>query len=288
MLLAMLAIACTGFEVPGATLVRWEEGGSGWYLPPRGDPSGAGVVMVHSVHPKMLVTRPLAEGLSRRGVAVLIVELPGFGSKADADPHGTGVSAVLDPGRAAADAVAARAVLLDQMGVPEADRDRARVGVMGVSLGTFAALAAGIDEPRYDPVLLVLGGGPAREVLLEGQRDAAFLRSRVLATGISPAELAERLDRTDPWHRVAGAPGLAERVWAAYALKDRVFPNGTPVRLTEHIGVPEAQRMPLNANHYTAALAWPAVLDWAERAIKASVDAGAATRPPDAAGPATR
>ena len=275
MLLAMVAIACTGFQVPGATFVEWADGGSGWYLPARGERADGeapvGVVVVHSVHPKMLATRPLAEGLSRRGVAVLIVELPGFGSKAADDPYGTGVSAVLQPEVAARDAAAARGVLLERMGVPEAEREDARVGVMGVSLGTFAALAAAIDEPRYDPVILVLGGGPAKQVVLEGERDAAFLRARVMRTGISEAELAERVDATDPWHRVGEVRDLGRRVWSAYALHDRVFPNGTPVKLVEHLGVPEAQRMPLNANHYTAALAWPAVLDWAEGALKGVV-----------------
>ena len=255
-----------GFPSPH-TAVRRADGAEpaevgAWYLAPNPDavPAGRrppGLVIVHSIAPRMATTRPLAIGLADAGVAVLVVELPGFGSRERPGEGGSGVAAALNGTQAAADARRAGDVLLAISGCDPDD-----LSVMGVSLGTFGAATAASLDPFFKRCVLILGGGPAERVLFEGQLDAAFLRERVLATGIAEAEVRALLRDSDPWHRGAGFAASGTDVWLMDARADRVFPAGTGDSLAAQLNIPAERRWTFGGGHYTAIFVWPKVLAW--------------------------
>jgi dienelactone hydrolase len=226
------------------------------------------------------LTPTLAARFAETGVQALLLELPFQGERT---PEGrtTGeltFSADLDQDEATfvqASQDAARAV--DWL-VRERKVDRARVGLLGTSLGGYvAACLYGMDD-RYDCAAIQLAGGDVASVIFA---DTNFLTRRIreslLAKGLDEKAVRERMHALDPasWARPARKDGLI----LLAAEDDPVVPIATVRRLAEAYGGAKLVSIP-EADHFSGneiAAEFPKVRDHLLRCLDAlPAPAGAA------------
>ncbi len=209
-------------------------------------------VVVHTVHPQMIVGRMIAAGLSRERVHGFVLVLPGFDVRAQ-------------PGRAEA------VTLLERAGQAVADVRRARdavaalphvqpgaIALQGTSLGGFVAATAAALDDAFDPVLLALSGVHLRRVLEDGRADAAVLRLTLARHGYVGEALDELLASVEPaavMHRLS-----AQRTWLFSARHDQVVPPAATAALAEALGLGEDRHEVFDANHYSAVLHLPRLI----------------------------
>ena len=150
----------------------------GDYFQPQGRGPFPGVVVLHILGGEFSMSRMIANGLARRGIAALFIKLPYYGERRQGtrrrlislDPNQTLESftqAVLDIRRAAA--------WLGQ----RSEVDAERLGITGISLGGIMSALAGPLEPRFRKVAIYLGGGNLGEMIWSHKNAAAaaFRRS---------------------------------------------------------------------------------------------------------------
>src|SRR5690606_14695876 len=110
------------------------------------------VVVVHSLHPAMPFATAVARNLSGRGIHVFVLHLPGYGLRSHGDPAAV-LHALLHPRQSVAEVRRARDAVAALPNIR-----RGEIGVVGISLGGFAAAAAASIDGAFDPVVLVLSG----------------------------------------------------------------------------------------------------------------------------------
>ena len=210
------------------------------------------LLMVHSLHPRMPFAAAFARGLSRRGVHVFILHLPGYGLRRDALP--TPLTALLNATRSVADVRRARDAIA---ALPNIDTDR--IGLSGISLGGFVAATAGSLDGAFDPVVLILSGVDGYAVLQNGDHDAAKVRHRMAEHGYVDGRLRSLLDAADPKYLVHRLD--PRRTWLFSARDDRVIPRANIDAFVKRRPLDEAHHVWVAGNHYTAITALPAVLN---------------------------
>ena len=174
------------------------------------------VLLLHSLERGMLATQMIAMQLSQRGFDAYLMELPGYGGRAD-QWEATGVRAVLDNVQAVADARRAR----DVIAAIHPD-EPTPVSIVGLSLGSYPAATAAAIDGAFDRVVLILGGGDPLRSLLEGQHDASALHQELQWAGFTDDDLAELANDTTP---LAVASRLnAGRTYLVTARDDTVAP----------------------------------------------------------------
>ncbi|MEM1212445.1 MAG: hypothetical protein AAGI68_09130 [Planctomycetota bacterium] len=242
------------------------------------------LVLVHSLHPGMVLARAIARGVSDAGWHVLVMELPGYGDRRGRRGAFAGMVAIEDGVQAVADARRAWDAVRVLPGV-----DGERVSLGGVSLGgVVAATAGGLDGGLKPPAkrgsegvgyrslhVLFAGGDLWDGVLGKPAKDAVFVRRaferqpgglaalRERLKGLEPVRLAHRLD--------------PERVWLISAADDMVFPAASAAAWADAVGVeglPVEHRVVFAGQHYTAALALPAVVGELVRQLGVVGEAG--------------
>lgn len=227
-------------------------------------------VLVHSLHPRMIIADAIARGLAYHGVHAFVIEMPGFGDRRV-------------PGRAPA------LVALDRAVQTVAEVRRARdaiaalpavadgpIALQGTSLGGFTAAVAGAIDDGFDPVFLVLAGADGYSVLRDGQADAARLREHARRVGYTDQRLRRLLGRVDPRHVAHRLD--PQRTWLFSATGDQVVPKRNSDLLASLIGLPEAHHVHLAGDHYTVMFALPALIERMSRTIKGEWEAGVAER----------
>ncbi len=212
------------------------------------------VVLVHSLHPQMLIARTFAPRLAQRGVHAFVVELPGFGRRRAPGDRWPAVEAVVHGRqgvadiRRACDAVAA---------LPGVDPDR--ITLHGTSMGTFPAAVAAGTGARHGALVLFLGGADPAGVLEHGDADAERLRRVLDRHGIDAGDRAQHLAPLEPLHL---APRLkAEETWLLAAQQDQVIPIAHAEQLAAAIGLDDERLIRLNSDHYWVASALPHFAD---------------------------
>jgi dienelactone hydrolase len=226
-----------------------------WYA--ARDPQGnirrsPAVVVVHESGKQMTVGRLLAKGFNSYGLHSFLLQLPGYGVRRDEELSDaergltTMLQAIADV-RRARDAVA---------GLPPIDPTC--IAVQGTSLGGFVtATAAGLDR-GYDRVFILLAGGDLEEVIFNGAKDAAKVRRKLAAAGVTDQQIKELAHQVEPLR-------LAHRLdptttWLYTGKFDDVVPPRCSHALAKAARLSAEHHMELEADHYSGILYLPKVV----------------------------
>lgn len=222
----------------------------GDYFQPRGKGPFPGVVVLHILGGEFSMSRMIANGLARHGVAALFIKLPYYGERRvgtrrrylSLDPDETlerFTQGVADIRRAAA-WIGAR---------PEVDEGQ--LGVTGISLGGIMSALSGPVEPRFRKIAIYLGGGNLGEMIWKHHdRSAVEFRRRWLAAGETKASFLAKSKPADP---VTYAHFLKDRTVLMVAAKhDEIVPPEATLALWNAAGR-KPRLVWLDAGHITAA-----------------------------------
>lgn len=220
---------------------------------------GAGVLLVHTLHPDMPVAIMLARGLRARGVDGFVLELPGYASRVGQTRRMTGVTALMHGPQAAADCRRAFDAIAALSNAGLADVDPERLAISGTSLGSFFATVASAIDGCFAQTFLVLSGGDGVDILAHGQKDAYHVRGALAHYGYSGEKLSALIDPVEPLHVASRLE--AESTWMFNAKNDVVVPRRNADLLAEAIGLEASHHVWMSGNHYTSFLLLPGVLD---------------------------
>jgi dienelactone hydrolase len=195
------------------------------------------------------ISRLFASTLAQNGIGGLFVYMPYYGPRR---APGSKVRLVSPDINHSLDAI--RQTVLDlrcatawMAGRPEIDGKR--LGIMGISLGSFMAALTAEMEPRLSRVAVLLGGGGFVDAYYDDPR-AAPLRKMWEAIGGTKERVAKVLAPVDP---LTCAANLKDRkVLMLAAKRDQIVPPRMAVALWEATG--RQQIVWFDAGHYTAAL----------------------------------
>lgn len=210
------------------------------------------IVIVHESGSRMTVGRLIARGLSAQGLHAFLVHLPGYGARrtdgtSDIERMLPSLKQAIADVRRARDAVVALPVV-----------DRSLVGVQGTSLGGFVtATVAGLDR-GYDRVFILLAGGNLHEVVLSGAQDAAKLRAKLTAAGVTEQQIIEAARQVEPLR-------LAHRIdptatWLYSGKHDDVVPPACSLAFVQAAKLPAEHHIVLDADHYSGIIYLPRVV----------------------------
>ena len=136
--------------------------------------------------------------------------------------------------------------------------DQSTVGVQGTSLGGFVtATVAGLDH-GYDQVFILLAGGDLEEVVLHGAKDAAKVRSKLIAAGKSEAQIKEMARQIEPLrlaHRICPAG-----TWLFTGTLDDVVPARCSTAFANAAHLPAGHHVEFPADHYSSVIYLPQVV----------------------------
>src|SRR4051794_2976722 len=189
------------------------------------------VVVVHESAHSMPVGRLIARSLSWQGLHAFLVHLPGYGNRRPEHKPASFVQILpmmkqgIADVRRARDAVVALPVV-----------DQSAVGLEGTSLGGFvAATVAGLDH-GYDRVFILLAGGNIEDVLFHGSRDAAKVRDKLHASGITDEQIKQLSHEIEPLrlaHRISPM-----QTWLYSGAYDTVVPARCSLALAKSARLP--------------------------------------------------
>lgn len=228
--------------------------------------TGPAMVVVHESGRGMVAGRIFANGLRAYGIHTFLVHLPGYGARTPAERPGIrallpALQQAVGDVRRAADAVAALPYV-----------DHARTGLLGISLGGFVtATVSGLDR-AYDNVFILLAGGNLPDVILQGEKDAAKVRTELAKAGVTVQEIKDLSRHIEPMrlaHRVD-----ADRTWLFSGTKDEVVPPACSVAFARAAGlVTKNHHVELPVGHYTAAVMLPVIMQQSADILKGTAAA---------------
>ncbi|GAB4141495.1 MAG: hypothetical protein Tsb009_11260 [Planctomycetaceae bacterium] len=186
------------FPSPVKTDVKVNNTVHGDYFQPAGRGPFPGVVVLHILGGEFSMSRMIANGLARKGIAALFIKLPYYGERR-AGTHKRLVS--LEPSetrerftQAVLDIRRAAAWLGDR---PEVDANR--LGLTGISLGGIMSALAGPQDPRFRKIAIYLGGGNLGEMVWKNpDRNAVAFRRNWLARGETRESFIRMVKPVDP------------------------------------------------------------------------------------------
>lgn len=210
-------------------------------------------VVVHESGSGMHAGRLVARGLHAHGVHTFLVHLPWYGRRRpDMARPGIGSlvaavpQAVADV-RRARDAVAALPVV-----------DAGAISVQGTSLGGFVTATAAALDRGFDNAFIFLAGGDLAGILADGRRDAARLREKLEAAGMTREEVARAFRAVEPLRLARRLDPLC--TWLFSGRYDDVVPPRHARLLAEAAGLDAAHHVELAADHYSGIIYLPYVL----------------------------
>lgn len=204
------------------------------------------MVVVHESGRRMTVGRLVARGLSAQGLHAFLLHLPGYGARrveglADIDQLLPSLQQGIADVRRARDAVVALPIV-----------DRSVVGVQGTSLGGFVtATVAGLDS-GYDRVFILMAGGNLQQVVLHGSRDAAKVRAKLAAAGLSEEQMKDLAYQVEPL-RLAKRINPAE-TWLYSGKFDDVVPPSCSLALAKAAAITDEEKSQEFNRRYGAAI----------------------------------
>lgn len=210
------------------------------------------VVVVHESGRRMTVGRIVARGLSGLGVHAFLIQLPGYGARrdeslTDIERGLNSMQQAIADVRRARDAVAALPLV-----------DASVVGVQGTSLGGFVtATVAGLDD-GYDRAFILLAGGNLQEVVFRGARDAAKIRAKLAAAGVTDDQIKELARQVEPLrlaHRISPSS-----TWLYSGKFDDVVPPRCSLALAAAAKLPAGHHVEMAADHYSGLIYLPSLL----------------------------
>ncbi len=214
--------------------------------------SARAVVIVHESGRGMTVGRIFAKGLNAQGLHTFLIHLPGYGHRrteaADKVEHIlTGMKQGIADVRRAKDVV---------VSLPLVQKDV--VGLQGTSLGGFVTSSvAGLDD-GYDRVFVLLAGGNLANVVMSGNKDAAKVRAKLEAAGVTGDQIREFSKPVEPLrlaHRID-----ADNLWLYSGKYDDVVPPASSFALAAAAKLGEGHHVELLADHYSGVVYLPLVI----------------------------
>jgi hypothetical protein len=211
------------------------------------------VVVVHESGKGMEVGRIIARDFPRHGLHSFLVYLPHYGTRKSEQGRPTGARIVTALRQAVADVRRAR----DAVAVlPEVIPDQ--IFLQGTSLGGIvSATVTGLDH-GYDGYFLMLAGGDLYDVIMTGDRDAAKFRAELSAGGLEGEPLRQMARTIEP-NRIAHRAD-PDRVWLYTANYDTVIPPRNSDRLAQALGIDDAHRVRMPADHYSGIIYLPFIM----------------------------
>jgi dienelactone hydrolase len=220
------------------------------------------IVVVHESGRSMTVGRLIARSLNWQGLHTFLVHLPGYGARRSAaiSPSLERILPMMQQGiadvRRARDAVVALPVV-----------DHSIVGLEGTSLGGFVtATVAGLDH-GYDRVFILLAGGNVEDVIIHGSRDAEKVHAKLLAAGLSDAQIKDAAHQIEPLrlaHRINPAT-----TWLYSGTLDTVVPPRSSLALAKAVNLPKDHHIEFPADHYFGIMYLPpAVMQISQRMLE--------------------
>ena len=214
--------------------------------------SARAVVIVHESGRGMTVGRIFAKGLNAQGLHTFLIHLPGYGNRrteaADKIEHVlTGMKQAVADVRRAKDVVVSLPLVQGDV-----------VGVQGTSLGGFVtSTVAGLDH-GYSRVFVLLAGGNLADVVMSGNKDAAKVREKLEAAGVTTAQIREYAKPIEPLriaHRID-----ADNLWLYSGKYDDVVPPASSYALAAAAKLGEGHHVELLADHYSGVVYLPLVI----------------------------
>lgn len=214
--------------------------------------SARAVVIVHESGRGMTVGRIFAKGLNAQGLHTFLIHLPGYGNRrtaaADKIEHIlTGMKQGIADVRRAKDVV---------VSLPLVQHDV--VGVQGTSLGGFVTSSvAGLDH-GYGRVFVLLAGGNLADVVMSGNKDAAKVREKLEAAGVTTEQIREFAKPIEPLrlaHRID-----ADYMWLYSGKYDDVVPPASSYALAAAAKLSEGHHVELLADHYSGVVYLPLII----------------------------
>jgi len=206
------------------------------YYRPAGAGPFPGAVVLHILDGRFYVARLVAASLAQRGVAALFIKLPYYGERR---PPGKVDLKSLDlPDVVTAIRQAVRDVRRGAFWLRgRREVESGKVGIVGVSLGSFVAqLAAGADG-GFDRCAFVLGGGSLAETVYAGSRDTRKVVQLLAERGWDRARATEALAPIEPLRHIGGIAKAS--VLMINCRADEVVPPASSRRYWEALGRPE-------------------------------------------------
>jgi dienelactone hydrolase len=208
------------------------------YCRPPGEGPFPAAVVLDILDGRGYVARLLCAALAQNGVAALYVKMPGYGERAPAkgiDPGAVELSDVVEVvGQGVMDVRRGGSWLRAR---PEVDAKK--LGIVGVSLGSFLAqLAAGTDGD-FARCAFVLGGARFSDALFSGAKDTRRAREFLAARGIAEPVAREALLPIEPLRFAARV--RKEGVLMINCRSDEVVPPSSTLDYWSALGEPRIE-----------------------------------------------
>jgi dienelactone hydrolase len=204
-----------------------------YYLPPGDGPFPCAVVL-HILDGRFIVARMVASSLAQRGVAALMIQQPYYGyRRGRVDPSKADLADLVDALRQGVRDIRRGAAWLRT----RKEIDSRRIGIAGVSLGSFTAqLAAGADG-RFNRCAFVLGGGSLVDTIYNGSKDTRSIAQLLERRGWTRDRAREAMAPVEPLSVAAGVPRRG--VLMINCKEDEVVPPASTRAYWKAIGEPE-------------------------------------------------
>jgi dienelactone hydrolase len=206
------------------------------YYVPKDAKDVPGVVLLDILQGNLAVTRAQAALLAQNGIASMCMHMPYYGPRR---PRSVPVRMIMPNVEHSLEAIRQTVLDVRRAGAwlesrPEIDAKR--LGIMGTSLGSFMGSLAAEMEPRFNRVVILLGGGNLVEAFYD-HPNAAPLRKTYEALGGSKEKFAAQIACADPITCAANLKG--RKVLMFGAKRDEIVPPKSTQALWEAAGKPQ-------------------------------------------------
>ncbi len=223
-----------------------------WY-PAQGlapDARAPAVLLLHTIDPRLFLSRGIARGLAQRGIHAFVMHSPGYGLRQYREFRSLGDRFFDRAAQCIADARRARDAVAALPGV-----DTANINIQGTSLGGFYATGAAALDGAFRHHFFMLAGADIHGVLTHGWREAQWVRESLARQGIEGDKLRELCEKIEPAyyaHRIDPT-----RTWLFSGIADQVVHPQNARALARIIGLDESHHLWLQGDHYLSLLNIP-------------------------------
>jgi len=235
-----------------------------YYLPDGikpGDPARPAVICLHILNGNYELVRMLCSSLAERGVPAIMFKLPYYGERALPGGHSelarNSRLFVESLPQGMLDARRTFDVLAAMPGI-----DPQRIGISGISLGSFVSAATAGSDDRFYRTGLLLSGGDLQSIIHESQETSSLSKHIKSLPAAEQAAIEQAILSVDP---LTHAPGLRERAQAGRVLmingdQDQVVPITATKKLAAALGISDQVFWLEGLGHYTAVARLPEIM----------------------------
>jgi dienelactone hydrolase len=226
---------------PSAVKTEVPENNTVWcrfWQPKDGAKRRPAAVLLHWLGGNFETLEIVGTRLAEQGIATLMLYMPGYGPRR---PKGSPARKPTNQDMDAMIATMKQAVLdVRRAGdwlACRPDVEPSRIGLVGISLGAvIGSLSAGIDD-RFGRSVFLIGGGDLPAIVMNGSKETAAAKERLLKEGYSVDQLRGMWKDVDPITYASRV--RPEEILLINAETDEVIPKECTLRLREAMGSPE-------------------------------------------------